>query len=426
LFFLVIISLLIFFSSVNKQSMQEANQAIKVTNSRHSILAEINFLVRKMHLIGIQALAYGTGTQTQIDITKQKVVDYDQINEKSNLLQQHQFEIGESIRTMNDNLGKDVTVKNINNYAQTNPGQIDVIQSGYESTLFQYTAETFQVNNATMTDIQQSYLATSLNDTTRNIMKAFSGIFYNGLRDLRSAALQISQDVYDIYTAEIRRSFLLYTILLSCIGIGLVIVGTALLVPTVFKVMRTTRLVITLFGMIEDEDILALTTRCEKFTEEYLKEGEKKKEGEEEAEKQPPAQEKDVPVKDNASAKPEGSVNNGGGLVPRKENEEEPFDIKTEKLPTLTQGQQLAIKAEANKKGIKTNGAEKKPSETDQKKNLLNNGEPQEDEKSAPKPTWVKMDEKPTKEEIAKEKDQKQKKGKAKKAQSEKKYRENE
>jgi hypothetical protein len=279
---------------------------------------------------------------------------------------------------MNSNLGKDVSVTNINNYAETNPNQIDVISSGYESTLFQYTAETFQVNNASMEDIRQSYLATALNDTTRNIRKAFSGIFYNGLRDLRSASLVMADDIYNVYTNEVNRSFYIYIILISCIGMGVVLIGTGLLIPTVFKVMRTTRLVITLFGMIENNDINMLSNRCEKFAEDFLNEGEKKKESDEK-EKNPNhdngAHTETVLAKTEIPA----SIANPSSLVQpaKKENEDEPFDVKTEK-PMLN-GNQVHIVPEDDGKKEK----ETKDQGTELKKdNLLVNVEPLEDEKS--------------------------------------------
>lgn len=279
---------------------------------------------------------------------------------------------------MNDNLGKDVSINNINNYAETNPGQIDVITSGYESTLFQYTAETFQVNNATMDDINQSFLATSLNDTTRNIRKAFSGIFYNGLRDLRSASLRIASDVFDVYTKEISRSFNIYIVLVCCIGMGLVLIGNGLLIPTVFKVMRTTRLVITLFGMIENADIIALSDRCERFSLEYLVEGEKKNDHEEKQKSSGtdnPVPTETVVIKSEA----QGQGAQLGSLAPtKKDNEEEPFDVKTEKLPTLNQNQ-VHIVPEGDKKKEKDN----KDGASEQIKNkLLSNLEQVEDERS--------------------------------------------
>ena len=315
---------------------------------------------------------------------------------------------------MNDNLNKDISVITINNYAESNPGQLDIIQSGYESTLFQYTAETFQVNNASLEDVNQSFVARTLNDTTRNIRKAFSGIFYNGLRDLRSASLQISDDIFNTYTAEINRSFYIYIVLISCIGMGLVLIGTGLLIPTVFKVMRTTRLVITLFGMIENTDIITLSDRCEKFCEEYLNEGEKKKALSDEKDKSP-THDKDIGAQtETVLAKTEAPVqglaaNNTLAPSVKKENEDEPFDIKTEKLPTLN-GNQVHIVPEADGKKDP-----QKDSNTEAKKNLLNNGEPIEDEKSFLKDDKKKKDDLKAKDKNGKGKDSKDKKNKGKK-----------
>lgn len=71
--FLAIIALLIYFCSVNKSILQEVNTSIKVTNARHSTLAEINYFVRKLHALGIELLDYGTNNQTEIDYTKARV-----------------------------------------------------------------------------------------------------------------------------------------------------------------------------------------------------------------------------------------------------------------------------------------------------------------------------------------------------------------
>jgi hypothetical protein len=322
---------------------------------------------------------------------------------------------------MKDSLGKQVSVNEISNYAQTNPGQIDVIKSGYESTLFQYTAETFQVNNASMNDIKQAHIPNaSLNDTTRNILKAFAGIFYNGLRDLRSAALTVSDEVHTIYVDEIKKAFLMYIIVLSCIGMGLVLIGTVLLIPTVFKVMRTTRLVITLFGMIDDDDIVALTDRCERFTEEYLNEGERKKVGEEEHDKIS-GNDKDTAIRDNLTNKaPDGSAIGGSGLNIKKDEDDNNFDIKTEKLPTLN-GPHGIVLSEADKKSMKREGQSMKDGGSEQKRNLLNNGNRIEDEKSSLKAPTLAMQPMKLKENSPKKNNAKEKRAKNKKISNERK-----
>lgn len=73
LFLLVIFALLIFFCSVNKSTMNEINTALKVTHARHSILAEINYFVRKLHSIGINLLDYGTTRDAEIAAVKATV-----------------------------------------------------------------------------------------------------------------------------------------------------------------------------------------------------------------------------------------------------------------------------------------------------------------------------------------------------------------
>jgi hypothetical protein len=70
LFLLVVSALLIYFCSVNKTTLSDANTAIKVSHARHSILAEINFFVRKLHSIGIDLLDFGPNDPAQVAATK--------------------------------------------------------------------------------------------------------------------------------------------------------------------------------------------------------------------------------------------------------------------------------------------------------------------------------------------------------------------
>ena len=58
---------LIYFFAVNKQIMNQANLSIKVSNSRHSLLAEINYFVRKLHLIGTEVLSSKSEEQATKD-----------------------------------------------------------------------------------------------------------------------------------------------------------------------------------------------------------------------------------------------------------------------------------------------------------------------------------------------------------------------
>jgi PAS domain S-box-containing protein len=390
--------LLIYFFSINKTIVSNANSSIQVSNSRHSLLAEINFFVRKLHLIGTNTMTTGKDEQA----TK------DRIKDKSNQLQQVQFQVVESIHRMNSDLNKDVTVKEIVNYASNDPTKEDTIMSAYESTLFQFTSETFQVNNATLTDIDASYSGTALNDTTKNIRKAFLGIFNNGLRYLRSASIQISQEMYDNYIASIKKAFLIQTLLISCIGMFLVVLGTILLVPTVFKVMNTTTKVLTLFGRIEQKDIIKLSVKCEQFNDEMFSEYDKKKIADPIL---PKTNEVTDTNKDNLIRAPESGLPLPAGVG----NNDEGFDVKTEKpataLPIVTTGlgpMPVAQLVTTQPIGVSALDAKSKNTLPERKKSGLaseNNNQPADEEQKSLKKN--EKDKDPKAKKIAKDKDAK-------------------
>lgn len=145
---------------------------------------------------------------------------------------------------------------------------------------------------------------------------------------MRSASVQMSDEIFANYSASIESMFYIQTLLVACIGMFLVIVGTMLLIPNVFEVMKTTKLVLALFGMINKEDIKTLSEKCEKFNEELLNEIEKKKLQDKDRHDTKTADAGAKPVVDKDKVLDASDVRLEQKQVPL---EDEPFDIKTEK-----------------------------------------------------------------------------------------------
>ena len=325
LFSVAVSSVLIYFFTINRDVQTNMTAAIKVAHSRHSLLSEINYFVRKYQMIGSETLTYA-------DMAAVETATKDKIKELSNTLQQVQFQVVESTHQMTTDIKKDITVKDITNYAITASATsaatytIDEITSAYESTLFQYTSETFQVQNSSKEDVKATYLNPIQSDTTKNLFKAFEGIFHNGLRFLRSASTKVSKEIHDFYMDDIKRSFYMETVLVSCIGILITMVGTLLLIPTVFKVMRTTKLVLTLFGMIAKEDIHTMCNKCVKFGDQMLVENERDKKFSDEM----GVENTELKKSDHKDEKDKNEGEENPGKL-KRDNDDEPFDIKTEK-----------------------------------------------------------------------------------------------
>jgi hypothetical protein len=236
-----------------------------------------------------------------------------------------QFRVVESLQKFTSNLGVDISVKEINIQSLTDMNTLESIVSPYESALFQYTSETFQVSNATKDNIRLSQAPGALVDTTRNIRKAFAGIFNNGIKTLRSASYVVAKEVQNTYSSQIQTFFLLRIMLVSLIVIFLILVTMIYLIPKIFQIMRTTKLVLVLFGKIKREDIVKLADKCQKFQEELEIEI-SRNDG-----SRAPNDEKVEDDKNENNKNPEdkpvtGTIVPKGGAV-----EEEPFDNKTEK-----------------------------------------------------------------------------------------------
>lgn len=56
------------------------------------------------------------------------------------------------------------------------------------------------------------------------------------------------------------------------IGVGVVLLGAIILIPIVFRVLRTNRMVMALFGKIKIEDIQMLAQKCDDFITKVLTE----------------------------------------------------------------------------------------------------------------------------------------------------------
>jgi hypothetical protein len=231
----------------------------------------------------------------------------------------------ESLQKYASNLGQDISVKEITIQSLTDLNVLESITSPYESALFQYTSETFQVSNATKDNIKLSQSSGALVDTTRNIRKAFSGIFNNGLKTLRSASYVVSKEVETTYSSQIKTFFLLRIMLVSLIVIFLILVTMIYLIPKIFEIMRTTKLVLVLFGKIKREDIVKLADKCQRFQEELEIEI-SRNDGSKAPNDEKNGEDQNEPNKN-------GEEKIGTSTIQQKGNgvEEEPFDNKTEK-----------------------------------------------------------------------------------------------
>ena len=267
----VLTGVLVYFFVNNCAVLKDAGTAIKVAHIRHSLLSEIYFHVRKYEFLAVGVLNYSDTISTENEI-KAKLKDL------GNKLQQNQFSVVEAVNCMKKNLGREVSISEITTYTVTalsaDPSNIKVDQSTstYESALFQFISETFRIQNASFQDVQDTYQEANKSEITKNLLKSFEGVYLNGLRFLRRGSIQVAIEIVAFYKEDIGRGFYLETMLVCFIGMLMILLGTFLLVPTVFKVMRTTKLVLALFGMISKNDVGYMCGKCAKFGDEMLSE----------------------------------------------------------------------------------------------------------------------------------------------------------
>ncbi len=344
LFVLVVSAVLVSFFLANQTKLKQVAAAIKVAHSRHSLLSEINFYVRKYQLMATGVLVYPS-----IDSEMVKVKN--RIKQLSNELQQVQFQVTDSIHTLNKLSGEEVQVDQVDSYSVTPTSssstdfKVESSRVGYDSCLFQYTSDSFQVQNSSSEAVKQAYLAPDASETAKTLFKSFEGILLNGIRGLRQGSIQTAEKILQLFFDDNRDFYYLKVLTVSCVGMSLVLLGTCLLIPNVFKVMHTTKLVLALFGMISKQDISVLFSKCLQFGDEMLSENETNKFSDniKKAEILPPQNNN----KQDDNEENHSLINHE---QPNKKDLDDDFDTKTEKPNLNTRNRELINNMEAEQK----------------------------------------------------------------------------
>ena len=134
-----------------------------------------------------------------------------------------------------------------------------------------------------------------------------------------SGSEKIAEEIYSFYVKEFENHQL--RILIVCgVGIFFVLIGIILLIPIVFKVLRTNNMVMDLFAKIKGDDIKKLAEKCDKFLTSVLAEQKEEKKTLEQV------------VKHNALSNEESSKLLHGSKTHQEEGgEAEEFDTRTQK-----------------------------------------------------------------------------------------------
>ena len=151
-------------------------------------------------------------------------------------------------------------------------GTFKTFMNPFDDALFQYIADTYQLAGADLESLKNIEEGqTNVQNEQQNADRAFFLIRENGLRSLRQGSEDIADEVFEFYMNEFelhkKKILIVYGV-----GVVVVLIGTILLIPIVFKVLRTNKMVMSLFGKIRMEDIQELTERCDDFLNTLVKE----------------------------------------------------------------------------------------------------------------------------------------------------------
>ncbi|EGR33302.1 PAS domain S-box family protein [Ichthyophthirius multifiliis] len=228
---------------------------------RHNIMADVNYITRK--LWSISNLYYSNQDIISDQLFQQQ---QEKLQKKVFELQHIQFEIIKGRIYLEKSFIKHLEEIQYSIYFLLQNGDIKPYQNCFTNSIIQYITSASQLvyseyDNLLITN--QIFYTTS--------PKNFYFVTRNGLFILRQGSEDIAQELYDYYINQImkyRTNFLTIMIL----GTSLFIISQFILIPIVFQVLRTNTRVLSLFGMINIQEIKDLVQKCEKYSQQFLDE----------------------------------------------------------------------------------------------------------------------------------------------------------
>lgn len=144
-------------------------------------------------------------------------------------------------------------------------GETKDLQDKFDGAIFNYIADTYQLTGSTPENLKNLEPGQTASTTEQeNAISAFFLIVYNGLRALRETSEEISLIIYDYYVGVLDYH-IFFMIIATIVGLFLTCLGTLCLIPIVFKVLHTSKMVMALFGKIKQSNIRDLASKCDAY-----------------------------------------------------------------------------------------------------------------------------------------------------------------
>ena len=134
--------------------------------------------------------------------------------------------------------------------------ELKVYENVFNDAFFQLLTSAAAIRNASLSSFQ-------INDTIESTQKNFFYIIQNGYGVLRQGAEERGNAYYEFYDFLIQdyRTIFIVTLTLTIL---LLIASQIVIIPIVFRVHTINNQVLSLFGLIEMNELKTLTEKCEK------------------------------------------------------------------------------------------------------------------------------------------------------------------
>jgi len=243
---------LCFFSAL-KNEFRDGTDTIANSFSRHDIIANINYNLRKLQLFANGTLTSSSPTfEANLRSKLTSLIDNLRtvtlaVDDEQDTLTSRGFANIES------------TSIKIQTYLQTGPS---TTSNFFSDSMSQYTSHSTSASNAALS----SYNMDLVTDSTK---ADFYYVRRNGLGPLRAQSESNAVSYTDYYvdrTSNYDNRFKVVMI----VAITMVVISEFILIPIVFSVHKTATKVLSLFGYIPIPEIAELSAKCERYVQNYL------------------------------------------------------------------------------------------------------------------------------------------------------------
>jgi PAS domain S-box-containing protein len=244
---------LCFFSALTNE-FKEGTDTISNSFSRHDIIANINYNLRKLQLLAVGTIQPSASATYEANLRAKLISLIDDlrtvtlaIDDEQNTLTSHGFANIESTSVMIETLIQTGTNQDYNFFSDS---------------MSQYTSHSTSASNAAKT----SYTTTSVTDSTK------ADFFYvrrNGLGPLRAQS-ESNAAAYTNYYVDRTSNYDNRFKIIMIVAIAMIVISEFILIPIVFSVHKTATKVLSLFGYIPIPEIAELSAKCERYVQNYL------------------------------------------------------------------------------------------------------------------------------------------------------------